>query len=211
VDGAEELGEYEVKANYRTLGPRFGKDMPRAADAIAGLDAAHVAAALREGRELGIAIDGRDHTLAPEDLLLNMRAPEGYTVEREGAHAVALDLSIDEDLLREGRAREIVHAVQNARKSAGLQVEDRIELCLSGDPALMDAIEAHRDYLVGETLTLELHLGEESRAAAMDHSEQAVIDDLPLLIALRRAEQALVRRPEPAPTPPAGAAWDRRR
>ncbi len=54
-----------------------------------------------------------------------MRAPEGYSVEREGAHAVALDLAIDEDLREEGYAREIVHAVQNARKSAGLQVEDR--------------------------------------------------------------------------------------
>jgi isoleucyl-tRNA synthetase len=191
VAGAEELGEYEVKANYRTLGPRFGKDMPRVAQAIAVLDPAHVAAAVREGRELGIAFNGHDHTLAAEDLLLSMRAPEGYSVEREGAHAVALDLTIDEDLLREGRAREIVHAVQSARKSAGLQVEDRIELSLSGDPALVAAAEAHRDYLVGETLTVALRLGEgdEAAATAMDHREQAAIDGLTLLIALRRAEQ----------------------
>ena len=62
-----------------------------------------------------------------------MRAPDGYSVEREGAHAVALDLAIDEELREEGRAREIVHAVQNARKAAGLEVEDRIELALDGD------------------------------------------------------------------------------
>ncbi len=68
-----------------------------------------------------------------------MQAPEGYSVEREGAHAVALDLAIDDDLRREGRSREIVHAVQSARKSAGLAVEDRIELALAGDPALLDA------------------------------------------------------------------------
>jgi isoleucyl-tRNA synthetase len=189
VAGAEELGEYEVKANYRSLGPRFGKDMPRVAEAIAGLDPAHVAAAVREGRELGIAVNGHDHTLAPADLLLSMRAPEGYSVEREGAHAVALDLAIDEDLLREGHAREIVHAVQSARKNAGLQVEDRIELWLAGDPALVAAAEAHRDYLVGETLTVALHRGEGDEVAAMDHREQTDIDGLTLLIALRRAEQ----------------------
>jgi isoleucyl-tRNA synthetase len=192
VAGAQELGEYEVKANYRTLGPRFGKDMPRAAEAIAALDPAHVAAAVREGRELGIAIDGRDHTLDSEDLLLSMRAPEGYTVEREGAHAVALDLALDEDLLREGRAREIVHAVQSARKSAGLQVEDRIALRLDGDSALLQAAEAHREYLVGETLAVELRFGEEpidGAGATMHHSEQAAVDGLTLAIALRRAER----------------------
>ena len=120
-----------------------------------------------------------------------MRAPEGYSVEREGAHAVALDLAIDEDLLREGRAREIVHAVQNARKSAGLAVEDRIELSLSGDAALLAAAEAHRDHLAGETLAVELRLGEQDDATAgADHREQAAIDGLALLIALRRAERA---------------------
>jgi isoleucyl-tRNA synthetase len=117
VAAADELGTYEVKANYRTLGPLFGRNMPLAAAAIAALDPAHVAAAVRDGGEIGIAVDGREHTLRAEDLLLSMRAPDGYSVEREGAHAVALDLTIDEDLRREGRAREIVHAVQNARKT----------------------------------------------------------------------------------------------
>jgi isoleucyl-tRNA synthetase len=200
VAGAEELGEYEIKANYRTLGPRFGKNMPRVAEAIAALDPAHVVSAVRGGGEVGVAIDGRDHTLAPEDLLISMHAPEGYSVEREGAHAVALDLAIDEDLRREGHAREVVHAVQNARKGAGLQVEDRIELRLSGDGALLDAIEAHRDYLLGETLAVELRLaagagsaeaeGETEARAEMDYREQATIDGLHLEIALRRVERA---------------------
>ena len=140
VAAAEELGSYEVKANYRTLGPLFGSDMPLAAEAIAALDPAHVAASVLAGAEggdggrIGIAVAGREHTLTADDLLLTMRAPDGYSVEREGAHAVALDLAIDEELRREGHAREIVHAVQNARKTAGLQVEDRIELALDGRP-----------------------------------------------------------------------------
>ncbi len=106
-------------------------------------------------------MDGREHTLSAEDVILTMKAPEGYSVEREGAHAVALDLTLDEDLRREGRAREIVHAVQNARKTAGLQVEDRIELALAGAAALIEAAEAHRDYLAGETLAVALDLGED--------------------------------------------------
>jgi isoleucyl-tRNA synthetase len=186
VAAADELGTYEVKANYRTLGPLFGPEMPLAAAAIAALDPAHVARAVREGETLGIAVDGREHTLSSEDLLLTMRAPDGYSVEREGAHAVALDLAIDEDLRRDGRAREIVHAVQNARKTAGLQVEDRIELALDGDPALLDAAHAYRDHIAGETLAVVLELGDGRAAAAMDYSEQTEIDGLPLTISLSR-------------------------
>ena len=126
--------------------------------------------------------------LSAEDVILTMRAPEGYSVEREGAHAVALDLAIDEELLREGYAREIVHAVQNARRSAGLAVEDRIELALSGNPALISAAKAHRDYLAGETLTIGLDLdGAANSGGANDYTERATVDGLALTIALRRA------------------------
>jgi isoleucyl-tRNA synthetase len=189
VAAAEELGSYEIKANYRTLGPKFGKDMPRAAEAIAVLEPAHVAATLRDGGEVGILVGDRDHTLSAEDLLLTMRAPEGYSVEREGAHAVALDLEIDDHLREAGRAREIVHAVQNARKSAGLAVEDRIALALAGDPALLAAAEAHRDYLAGETLAVELTLGEAARDGASGYGETARVDGLELRISLARAGQ----------------------
>jgi isoleucyl-tRNA synthetase len=187
VAAAEELSEYEVKANYRTLGPLFGKDMPQAAEAIAAIDPARVAAAIRGGNgEIGIAVAGREHTLSAEDVILKMRAPEGYSVEREGAHAVALDLTLDEDLRGEGYAREIVHAVQNARKAAGLLVEDRIELWLAGEPALIEAAQAHRDYLTGETLAVELSLDGENPNSC--YSEQAEVDGLALSVALRRAK-----------------------
>jgi isoleucyl-tRNA synthetase len=195
VAGAEELGQYEVKANYRRLGPLFGREMPLVAEAIAALDPARVAAAvsgdLRSAGSangetgLGISVGGREHTLTAEDLILTMQAPEGYSVERDGAHAVALELAIDDDLRREGRSREIVHAVQSARKSAGLAVEDRIELALAGDPALLDAATAYRDYLVGETLAVALHLGEGPPPAEMVYAEQTEIDGLALEIALR--------------------------
>jgi isoleucyl-tRNA synthetase len=190
VAAAEELGSYEVKPNYRTLGPVFGKEMPLAAEAVAALDPQRVAAAVRDGGALGIAVSGREHTLTAEDVILTMRAPDGYSVEREGAHAVALDLAIDEDLRAEGRAREIVHAIQNARKTAGLQVEDRIELALDGDASLLEAAAAHRDYIARETLAVELTLGGDAAriAATMDYSEQTDVDRLPLGISLRRAQ-----------------------
>ncbi len=190
VDAAEELGSYEVKANYRTLGPLFGKEMPIAAQAIAALDPARVASALRDGGQLGISVAGREHTLSADDLLMSMRAPEGYSVEREGSHAVALELAIDEDLLREGRGREIVHAVQNARKSAGLQVEDRIELALTGDAALIAAAETNAEYLTTETLAVQLYLDEDAGGAAarMDYTEVTTVDGLELKISLARAE-----------------------
>jgi isoleucyl-tRNA synthetase len=209
VAGAEELGRYEVKANYRRLGPLFGKEMPLVAEAIAALDPAQVAAAVMAetgtasadgayhpasvagaGGEvgLGISVGGREHTLTAEDVILTMQAPEGYSVEREGAHAVALELAIDEDLRREGRAREIVHAVQNARKRAGLAVEDRIDLSLSGNPALLEAAGAHREYLADETLAVGLTLdGDAPASASGGHRERVEIDGLAIEIALTRA------------------------
>ncbi len=156
VSEADELGQVEVKPNYRTLGPRFGKHMPLVAAAVAGLDPSHVAARLREGTTIGIGINGHDHELGPDDLLVAMKPIEGYQVEREGSHAVALELTVDDELRVEGWAREIVHAIQAARRDAGLQVSDRIVLTLDGDPELLAAARAHQQYVAGETLATEL-------------------------------------------------------
>ena len=157
VTQAGELGSYTLKPNYRRLGPRFGKAMPQVAEAVAALDADHVAEALRAGRPVGVFIDGHDHTLGDEDLQLAMAPLPGYQLEREGSHAVALELSIDEGLRREGLAREVVHAVQLARREAGLEISDRIVLRLGGDEELLAAARAHEDWLSGEVLAVEVH------------------------------------------------------
>jgi isoleucyl-tRNA synthetase len=156
VSEADELGEVEVKPNYRTLGPRFGKDMPLAAAAIAALDPATVSEALRSEQPIGIAVGGKDHDLSADDLLISMKPLEGYQVEREGSHAVALELELDEELLVEGWAREIVHAIQAARRDAGLEVTDRIVLTLDGDEDLVGAARVHQDYIAGETLATDV-------------------------------------------------------
>ena len=105
--------------------------MPQAKAAIESLDADHARAAIAGEREIGITIDGTDHTLGPEDMALVMEPLDGYQVESEAGRAVALALELDDDLIREGLAREVVRAVQNARKEAGLEITDRIELALS--------------------------------------------------------------------------------
>ena len=147
-----DLVRYRVKPNFAALGPKFGKQMPQVKAAVEGLDAEHVTNALEAGGQVGISIDGHDHSLSADELTMVMEPLEGYEVEAEAGHAVALALELDDELRAEGLAREIVHAVQNARKSAGLDVSDRIEVELGGDAELLDAARAHEAYISGETL-----------------------------------------------------------
>jgi isoleucyl-tRNA synthetase len=152
VTDEADLVSYAVKPNYRALGPRFGKRMPQVAAAVEALDPVHVAGVLGDGGEVGISIDGDDHTLGPDELTLALQPLEGYEVEADSGHAVALQLELDDELRREGLAREIVHAVQNARKAAGLEITDRIDLSLAGDADLLEAAREHEAYLTGEVL-----------------------------------------------------------
>jgi isoleucyl-tRNA synthetase len=184
VGEADELGSYELKPNYRTLGPRFGKSMPLVAAAIEALDGDHVAVTLREGRTVGVNVDGHDHELTQDDLLLGLRPLEGFQVEREGGHAVALDLTMDDELRAEGWAREVVRVVQNARKDAGLEVSDRIELALGGDEDLLAAAREHEGYVAGEVLATAVMYD------ADGHGAESTIDGRDLRVAVTRADSA---------------------
>ena len=121
-----------MKPNFRALGPRLGKRMPEAAAAIAALDPAHMAAAFDRGERVTINVDGHEHALGADDLSLVMQAREGYQLERRRATRSRCGSTWTRSWCAEGTAREVVHAVQNARKEAGLDVEDRIELVLRG-------------------------------------------------------------------------------
>ncbi|CAN5483823.1 isoleucine--tRNA ligase [soil metagenome] len=175
-----ELVRYSVKPNYRSLGPRFGKQMPDVAAAIGGLDPEHAASAAKGERVIGINVHGKEHPLEPEDLLLTMEAIEGYEVEASAGRAVALQLELDESLQREGLAREVVHAVQNARKEAGLQITDRISLGLGGDGELLEAARENAEYVTGETLATSIAYDVGSGAAV-------TVDGRELLISVERA------------------------
>ncbi|MGE5282732.1 MAG: isoleucine--tRNA ligase [Chloroflexota bacterium] len=152
VSEEADLVSYEVKPNYRALGPRFGKRMPQVAAAVAALDPSHVAAVMADGGEIGINVDGSEHTIGADEVTLSLQPLEGYEVEAEAGHAVALQLELDDELRREGLAREIVHAVQNARKTAGLDISDRIDLALGGDDELLAAAREHEPYIAAEVL-----------------------------------------------------------
>jgi isoleucyl-tRNA synthetase len=176
-----ELVSYTAKPNYRALGPRFGKAMPQVAAAVEALDAAHVQESIAGGRKLGINIDGGEHELGPDDVTLVMEPLEGYEVEAEAGRAVALQLEVDDELRREGLAREIVHAVQNARKQAGLDVSDRISLTLGGDAELLAAAREHEAYVAGETLATSVSYD------GAGTGERAKIESLELRVAVERA------------------------
>jgi isoleucyl-tRNA synthetase len=176
-----ELVSYRVKPNYRSLGPRFGKSMPQVAAAVEALDASGVAEQLESGAEVGIAIDGKEHTLSADDINLVMEPLEGYQVEAEAGHAVALELELDDELRREGLAREVVRAVQEARKQAGLEVSDRIALELGGDDELLAAAREHEAYIAGETLATSVGYGAEGAG------ERATIEGRELRIAVSKA------------------------
>ncbi|HWH20034.1 MAG TPA: isoleucine--tRNA ligase [Solirubrobacterales bacterium] len=181
-----DLVSYEIKPNYRALGPRFGKNMPQVASAVTALDPARVAATLAAGGEVGLSIDGADHTLGPDDITMALKPLDGYEVEAEAGHAVALQLEIDEELRREGLAREIVRAVQLARKEAGLEVTDRIALGLTGDTEMLEVAREHEAYIVGETLATDFNLD----GAAGDDAgrvSETTIEGLQLRISVRRA------------------------
>jgi isoleucyl-tRNA synthetase len=183
VSDQGDLVSYEVKPNYRALGPRFGKSMPQVAAAVAALDPSHVAATLGDGGQIGISIDGSDHTLGPDDVTMALRPLDGYEVEAEAGHAVALQLEIDEELRREGLAREVVRAVQLARKEGGLEITDRIALGLSGDADLLEVAREHEAYIAGETLASSITFGDPGDAGSI--ASVTTIDGRELRISLR--------------------------
>jgi isoleucyl-tRNA synthetase len=148
---------------------------------VEALNAAAVADALERGEEVGIQLDGRDHTLTADDINLVMEPLEGYQVEAEAGHAVALELDLDDELRREGLAREVVRAVQEARKQAGLEVSDRIALALGGDEELLAAAREHEAYIAGETLATSVDYGAEGAG------EKATIEGRELRIAVSKA------------------------
>jgi isoleucyl-tRNA synthetase len=180
VSEADELGEVELKPNYRTLGPRFGAQMPMVAAAVAGLDARRAAATLRDGGTVAIGVGGNEHALSSDDLLVSMKPLEGYQVEREGSHAVALELEIDDSLRAEGWAREIVHAIQGARRDAEFDISDRIVLTLYGSEPLLAAAREHQAYIAGEVLAVSVQY------ATLAGVVPVMIDGLELRIAVHR-------------------------
>ncbi|MGH9109940.1 MAG: class I tRNA ligase family protein, partial [Acidimicrobiales bacterium] len=135
VEVAGELGEvlaFELVPNFKVLGPRLGERVKEVREALAGVDPAAAAAAVESGGTVRVELSGRPVELGPGELELRVRGQAGFAVSREGGCVVALDLTLDDDLRRRGRAREVVRHVQDLRKASGLDVSDRIRLFAVG-------------------------------------------------------------------------------
>jgi isoleucyl-tRNA synthetase len=177
-----------VLPDLKKLGPRLGKDLPKARDAITKADAAALLAALqRDGRATIPLAGGGEAVIERDDVMIRTTAKEGWAAA-EGPRAVVVVASqLTPELMAEGLVREVVHAVQSQRKSLDLEFTDRIELAFATPSAdLQSAIERHLEYVASETLATTATFGPLAGAT----SETLDIDGHPLTIALRRAAPA---------------------
>jgi isoleucyl-tRNA synthetase len=149
---AGELVDRSAKGNFRALGKRVGKDTTTVAAAIAAADAGELAAALRAGSTATVVVDGADVEVTAEEVLLTETPREGWAVATEGGETVALDLTMTPQLRRAGLAREVVRLVQEARKTSGLQVTDRVALRWEAAGELAEALREHAALVAGEVL-----------------------------------------------------------
>jgi isoleucyl-tRNA synthetase len=146
------LVSYRIKPNLPVIGKRYGKLIPAIRQYLSTADGAAIAAAVARGAAQTFVVDGQALEIQPNDLLVESASAEGFSCAEEGGYLVGLDTTLNDDLRREGLARELVRAVQEARKQAGLEVADRIVLLVEGDAAVRAALREHRDYLMSETL-----------------------------------------------------------
>ncbi|MBJ7455524.1 MAG: isoleucine--tRNA ligase, partial [Thermoleophilia bacterium] len=161
--------------------------MPAVAAAVAALPAAETARALDAGGTVEIVVDGTPAALGSDDLLREARPSEGYAVGQDAALAVGLATEITHELRLEALAREIVHAVQGARRTAGLRVEERILLHLDGSGLIREAIDAHRPAIAAETLATSVSVSHGAPFAGILH-EETVLDGEPFALRLDRAD-----------------------
>ena len=150
-----ELVTYRIKPNLPRLGKRYGKRIPAIRQALVEADGGAIAVACARGEGITLDIDGESIAFESEDLLIETESAEGYACAESGGYLVALDTTLNDSLLREGIAREVVRTVQDGRKQAGLEVSDRIRLHVHGTPLVTQAIDEHREWIMNETLTAD--------------------------------------------------------
>ena len=183
ISGDSNLVSYRVTPDFPRLGKRHGRLMPAIKHALAQADAAWIAGEVAAGRSFTLDVEGRDVTFGPGDCRVQTGSAEGYACAVDGGFMVALDTGLDDELVLEGLAREIVRSVQDARKSAGLEVSDRIVLGISGTGPVPEALRVHGEYIAAETLATRL-----VDADAVDGwSAERSLEDACWRIALARA------------------------
>ncbi len=153
-DNEEELVEYEAKANFRVLGKVLGKSMKAGAAKIEELSMDEIKSLL-DGATLSIDIDGASYDITSESIVVQRNEKENLKVLNEGSLTIGLDTELTDALRQEGVVRDLVRNIQSLRKDSGLDVSDRIKLCISGADEIRASVDSHEEYMKNETLTVE--------------------------------------------------------
>ncbi len=158
--------EFTVKPNLQLLGPRLGSELPKLQKLLGAADSLQIAGLVNSNRQ--VRLNG--YSLEPGELLVETSDKEGYASAMEAGYLVAIDINLTPDLADEGMTRELVHLVQNMRRSAGFHIADRIVTWYQGNDRIGRVMEKHGGYIKEETLSLDLQPGEaEDGAYVEDH------------------------------------------
>ncbi len=183
VEDASAYVRHEVKPRFDRLGPKYGGRVQAVAAALRALPPDAAAAALGAGGGLEVQVGGEPLAVEPDEVEVRLQVAPGYAAEAAGSQVVILETAVSPQLALEGRARELVHHVQQLRKDAGLEVSDRIILHIEGGVEVGDLLAAYGSYVQAETLAPEI-----SRAVPEGSSAREILlDGMRLRVALERA------------------------
>jgi isoleucyl-tRNA synthetase len=157
LEDASDILVKQIKPNFKVLGPRFGKDMKAVAQAVNNFTAGDIKNIEQNGI-LDVEINGKSITLEKSDVEITSQDIEGWLVASQGTLTVALDVTLTDDLKKEGIARELVNRIQNLRKDSGFELTDRIAVQFQKDEQIINAINKNLEYIKTETLTDELEI-----------------------------------------------------
>ncbi|TCL62086.1 isoleucyl-tRNA synthetase [Hydrogenispora ethanolica] len=186
IDAPDAYVVYTVKPNFPVLGPKYGKLLGAIGAALGKSDAATLVKELRGSGVIKLDANGTEVILGQEDLEVRVQDREGFAVEMDHGRYIVLNLQLDQALIEEGLAREVVSKVQNMRKTQGLEMTDRIRLSFVSDDEVAAAMEHFREYVMAETLALVL----ERQPAATGKFEKWDINGHPAEIRVERQAQA---------------------
>jgi len=181
AESADRFGRWRAKPNFKVLGPRLGTGVKDLAEVLAADDGS-LAGTLANGDPVTVGTPAGEVVLSPGDVDLTQDVLTGWGVAGDAGITVALDLELTPELKSEGLAREVVRVVQDARRTDGLDVSDRIVLGLASTGAVADAIRAHAGTISAETLAVELREDLDDAEAS-----SAEVDGTPVRVQVRRA------------------------